>query len=492
MSETCIPPTLTLVVRLAFLLNCLNMTDLRKRTKSTEKPNEAVKHGNEKTHKPSFSHRESLLTVLLDTSLHIRAIYHIFVAILIMLLFDTVVYDLVERGKINIGLNVVLSGFGDIGRGAKLWLFDFAVALTFYPGLRIYGAGTKFLKKFPGARRVWTVLGIIGLACLQCLLIGIPVWDLKRNHLAIASSVAVTCEMFRFAMKIHAVAVSCIPRFNGDTLPLPTFKSYMYFLFAPTLIYSDQYPRTKKIRWGVVLFHMLEVFAIIFYNSFLWERFILPYWSDYGKQPRIEAGTVVRGMFACVLPGVISFLCGFYCLLHAWLNAFAELLRFGDRLFYEDWWTTSQFSQYYRAWNLVVYSWLRDHIYRPIAPSAGRVLATLIVFFVSSVAHEVVLALSFGFFYPVLLMEFGVLGLLLLPLTDKIGRRFPHALNLLMWLSFFMGNGILWCLYPMEYFARKNCPPSEHDSFFIPKSWSCPEITLKANWTFQNPFDIVN
>lgn len=40
-------------------------------------------------------------------------------------------------------------------------------------------------------------------------------------------------------------------------------------------------------------------------------------------------------MFACVLPGVISFLCGFYCLLHAWLNAFAEMLKFGDRLFYE-------------------------------------------------------------------------------------------------------------------------------------------------------------
>ncbi|XP_059054256.1 sterol O-acyltransferase 1 isoform X1 [Achroia grisella] len=468
------------------------MTELRKRTKPSVDQTGSEKHATKENKKPAFTHRESTLTVLIEDSLHIRAIYHIFVAILIMLLIDTVVYDFIERGKINIGLNAIKYGFGEISRGIKLWLYDLSVALAFYPALKFYGAGAISLKKSPGLRRIWSVLGLFGLIGIEILLIAVPIWDLGREHLAVASSVAVTCEMFRYVMKIHAVAVSCIPRFSDEKIPLPTFKSYLYFLFAPTLVYRDEYPRTKKIRWGIVLFHILEVLAIIFYNSFLWERFILPYWSDYGKQPKVEAGTVVRSMFACVLPGVISFLGGFYCLLHAWLNAFAELLRFGDRLFYEDWWTTSRFSNYYRAWNLVVYSWLRDHIYKPVAPATGTMLATFIVFFASSVAHEVVLALSFGFFYPVLLIEFGVFGVLLLPLTDAIGRRFPHTLNLLMWVSFFFGNGLLWSLYPMEYFARQNCPPTENDSFFVPKSWSCPEIQLKANWTFQNPFDILH
>ncbi len=27
----------------------------------------------------------------------------------------------------------------------------------------------------------------------------------------------------------------------------------------------------------------------------------------------------------------------FYCLFHVWLNVLAELLRFGDRVFYRDW-----------------------------------------------------------------------------------------------------------------------------------------------------------
>lgn len=53
----------------------------------------------EKEKTPEFTHRESVLTVLMQESLHIKAIYHIFVAILVMLFFDTAIYDIVERGK---------------------------------------------------------------------------------------------------------------------------------------------------------------------------------------------------------------------------------------------------------------------------------------------------------------------------------------------------------------------------------------------------------
>ncbi|XP_072944157.1 sterol O-acyltransferase 2 isoform X1 [Epargyreus clarus] len=467
------------------------LTDtMRSRYKTSSAQNGIVSPEELEKRPPDFVPRESMLTVLMKESLHIRAIYHIFIVILLVLLCDTVIYDLVERGKINIGLSTIKHGFGDIKRAAKLWIIDLIVALAFYPGLRIYAAVGKLIANIQAARYIWTAVGVLCLASMEIALIAIPVWDLAGKHLALASCVTVTCEMFRFTMKIHAAAVACAERCYSDTTPLPSFKHYLYFLFAPTLVYKDEYPRTKTIRWIVVLFHFIEVGAIILYNSFLWERFILPLWSDYGKEPQVEAGTVVRGMFSCVLPGVISFLCGFYCLLHAWHNAFAEMLKFADRLFYEDWWTTSQFSKYYRAWNRVVHAWLRSHLYKPIAPYAGRALTTLLVFTISAVAHEVILSLSFGFFYPVLLTEFGVLGLLLLPLTATSGLRFPNAFNLFMWLAFFVGNGLLWSLYAMEYFARKNCPPSENDSFFIPKSWSCPEIVLKPNWTFENPLDI--
>lgn len=49
----------------------------------------------------------------------------------------------------------------------------------------------------------------------------------------------------------------------------------------------------------------------------------------------------------------------------------------------QDWWTTSCFSRYYRRWNRVVYSWLRDHLYVPLAPTLGRPVSTFIVFAVT-------------------------------------------------------------------------------------------------------------
>ena len=38
------------------------------------------------------------------------------------------------------------------------------------------------------------------------------------------------------------------------------------------------------------------------------------------------------------IPNLYIWLLMFYCFFHLWLNILAELLRFGDRAFYKDWW----------------------------------------------------------------------------------------------------------------------------------------------------------
>ncbi|KAJ8722790.1 hypothetical protein PYW07_003970 [Mythimna separata] len=422
-----------------------------------EQNGEAI-HEEEKKEYEEFTIRESPLTTLLDT--------------------------------INIGLSVVVAGFGDIRRGFALWVYEFFVSMSLYPLLIVYSWIGTISRKNPALRPTVVTLGVAGVLALEVALVAVPVFELTRKRLEIASATTVTCEMFRFMMKLVAIASACGPRCLNGNKPLPTFKQFIYFMFAPTLLYRDQYPRTKKIRWGVVVFHLLEIAAIIFYNTFVWERFLKPHWFDYGKSKTVEVGAIVRGIYACVLPGLFSWTCGFYCTMHAWLNACAEVLKFGDRQFYKDWWTKSRFSEYYRNWNRVVHLWFRDHIYLPLVPYVGRPLATFTIFFVSALAHEIIISLCLGFFYPVLLVEFGVLGVLMIPVSATAGRRFPNFFNVILWSSFFIGNGMLWSFYPMEFFARRNCPPSENDSFFIPKSWTCPEVILKPNWTFQNPLRI--
>ena len=91
--------------------------------------------------------------------------------------------------------------------------------------------------------------------------------------------------------------------------------------------------RTAQIRWRVVTCHLLEVVGCIFYVSFLCERFLLPLFVDFGKQP-LTALHAASALLSAVLPAGLAFVCCFYLLLHSWQNAWAEMLRFGDRMFY--------------------------------------------------------------------------------------------------------------------------------------------------------------
>ena len=43
-------------------------------------------------------------------------------------------------------------------------------------------------------------------------------------------------------------------------------------------------------------------------------------------------------VFNCMLPGTVVLVLGFFAILHSWLNAFAEMTRFADRMFYKVCW----------------------------------------------------------------------------------------------------------------------------------------------------------
>ncbi len=175
-----------------------------------------------------------------------------------------------------------------------------------------------------------------------------------------------------------------------------------------------------------------------------------------------------------MLPGGLLLLISFYAFLHCWLNAFAELLRFGDRLFYKDWWNSVTFNAYYRTWNVVVHDWLYTYVYRDVYAMAGkhrRIIAQTAVFMLSALVHEYVLTVVFRFFYPVLFVIFGGAGFAIANLRGR-----SRLWNIGLWAGLFMGMGILMCLYSMEWYARKNCPPAQGGpmvDMFVPRSWFC-------------------
>lgn len=306
-----------------------------------------------------------------------------------------------------------------------------------------------------------------------------------KFQLPFVSACVLLLESTRLLMKMHAYV-----RYNAarvllgkqktdgelkDARPyLPPLHCYVYFLFAPTLIYRDNYPRTKQIRWKFALSRLMEIVAVAFFYAFIHERHIREYFGQFGKEALGPSQLIVK-IFGMMLPSAVILLCGFYMILHSWLNFTAELLRFGDRMFYKDWWTSHTYDGYYRNWNVVVHDWLYEYVYRDLYTyvfKGSKVVASLLVFMISALVHEQVLGFGLQLFFPVMFMFFGVIGVALVFLM----RSAPKTLgNICVWFTLVFGNGVMISLYSMEYYARRNCELRyEHWADHItPAIWRC-------------------
>lgn len=187
--------------------------------------------------------------------------------------------------------------------------------------------------------------------------------------------------------------------------------------------------RTHEIRWKFVINRLVEFILVIFTMSFAVEKIVYPSLKNFG-QMRLKWDELVLSILGNTGPGIMIYIVGFYLLLHVVQNLFAELLRFGDRLFYEDWWTSTGFLNFFRLWNIVVSDWLYSYIYKDMYECIfqNRSLAKLTVFIISAVVHEWILYSVLGFFFPVLFFEMILSGCLALFPSPK-----SNALNVIMW-----------------------------------------------------------
>ena len=91
---------------------------------------------------------------------------------------------------------------------------------------------------------------------------------------------------------------------------------------------------------------------------------------------------------------LVSWLAGFFCIFHSTLNALAEITHFADRKFYEAWWNSGSVGTYWRLWNLPVHSYFKRHIYVPLKRRGwSNRSASIMVFFISAVIHEILLGI---------------------------------------------------------------------------------------------------
>ncbi|CAO0799819.1 unnamed protein product [Mucor circinelloides] len=226
-----------------------------------------------------------------------------------------------------------------------------------------------------------------------------------------------------------------------------TIANFLDYLLVPSLVYWMEYPRTDKIRvWYVFekTTATLGSFLMLYVTT---ERWILPKLYDPNmSEPRV--------ILELLFPFMINYLFIFYIIFECILNAFAELSRFADRNFYDDWWNSITYDEFARKWNKPVHHWLLRHVYAQSIESykLSKTNATFVTFLLSSIFHELVLIIVthkirlYMFFIQMLQLPMIVIGRM--PLFRK---RFWLG-NSFFWLCMLFGPPLLGILYCREAF----------------------------------------
>jgi diacylglycerol O-acyltransferase-1 len=106
---------------------------------------------------------------------------------------------------------------------------------------------------------------------------------------------------------------------------------------------------------------------------------------------------IIYRLLRLSIPNTIGWVMGFYAFFHLFLNIISEVIRFGDRNFYEDWWNCRNLEQYWKTWNLPVHYFFVRHCYTPLLKRGwSKLSANLLVFVISAAAHEYLVDVPLG------------------------------------------------------------------------------------------------
>ena len=233
-----------------------------------------------------------------------------------------------------------------------------------------------------------------------------------------------------------------------------TVRNFADYLLCPTLCYELEYPRMPQRSYMELFYKTLAVFGCIFLMTVTSEEFILPVLdASHARLQRTDnfidsALIFAETVSALLFPFMITFLLVFLVIFEYVLGAFAEITRFADRKFYSDWWNSQDWLEFSREWNIPVHNFFRRHVYSASrSVQVSRPLATALTFFVSAIAHEVVMGCITrkfrGYGFILMMMQIPIVGVQKLPWV----RRRTLLNNVIFWCSMTSGLALLCALY---------------------------------------------
>ncbi|KAK5118302.1 hypothetical protein LTR62_002815 [Meristemomyces frigidus] len=219
-----------------------------------------------------------------------------------------------------------------------------------------------------------------------------------------------------------------------------TLKNLSYFWWAPTLVYQPVYPRTERRRWDFIAKRFCEFFILSIVIWLACAQYAVPLLQNsLDAISDLNLVGILERVLKLSTISLVCWLAGFFALFQSFLNLLAEVLRFGDREFYGDWWNSSDLRSYWTSWNKPVTHFMKRHVY---APMVGRgvppIVAQIVTFLFSGLLHELLVGVPT---HNILGVAFAgmVLQIPLIWLTDPLARlqgaNGKLAGNLIFWLS---------------------------------------------------------
>lgn len=250
-----------------------------------------------------FITRKSLLDELMEVQ-HFRTIYHMFIAGLCVLIISTLAIDFIDEGRLMLEFDLLIFSFGQLPLALMTWVPMFLSTL-------LVPYQTLWLWARPRAGGTWMLgagLGCVLLAGHAAMLCVLPVHVAVKHQLPPASRCVLVFEQVRFLMKSYSFLRETVPGIlcvRGKGISAPSFSSYLYFLFCPTLIYRETYPRTPSIRWSYVAKNFAQALACVLYACFILGRLCVPVFANMSREP-FSTRALLRSVLHATGPGLVE------------------------------------------------------------------------------------------------------------------------------------------------------------------------------------------
>ncbi|CAG2111530.1 unnamed protein product [Medioppia subpectinata] len=159
-----------------------------------------------------------------------------------------------------------------------------------------------------------------------------------------------------------------------------------YFMFAPTLCYELNFPRSERIRKRFLIKRILEILFLLQLDLGLIQQWMVPTIHNSLKPlQEMHFSKMLERLLKLAVPNHLIWLIFFYWFFHSCLNTIAEILRFSDREFYKDWWNSESVNYFWKNWNMPVHKWCVRHLYKPlINRGVNKFHASVMVFMLSA------------------------------------------------------------------------------------------------------------